>query len=1174
MKSQKLFVTLALVMLTATATWAENHEGWSSEYRTANGLTFHRNFTSDDPAGKTLTLIRAKENNIEHYGSTNQYGQTQGNWTSPGEGQSGERLVGPTEYTEETYVIPAEVDGMPVVAMNGDVFKDNQYIKSITFATANLTVVAGGSFSGSTIETLNFAGSSIKEIGIGAFANCTALKEIADWGNVETIHGGFFGPGAFGNCTALAEIRIGPSVKYIYGNAFGGNPNVTRLIFEDGDALLELSAGGGNEGGIYGMFYDSPITYVYYGRKLASNIHDGYRQLSNPLCLIKDEVMATIERMDVEFGEPVDSMYNCIFKDMKAPLYVKAPSTTYIGSYAFENANLKSLDMPKIKKIDSYAFVNCLLTDLKFYSVEEIGNYAFKGARLQNISLPATLKFVGLSAFSDEYTDYDDKDYADAHGYYPTKSCLKSLRIEDGDDPIELGFNRDEYENYTNKDETSYDWTVYVYSGAWLKSQTLEELYIGRPVGHEPVINEFGSASKYASALSFTANNFPKLKKAELTKVTTISNDVFYASSSEYDPASNLEEVSLPLLKVVPKECFYNCAKLKKVNIPKAETLWDKAFAYTSGDLDVSFINNVDSIKEECFAYSGISGELTIPGTVKYLGRAVFNNCENLKKITFAYGEKPLGMEYFWKSNGAYSGIMSIGGNKCGIEEFYFDRNIEPFIYTDYQGYNYTYRFEIAISDGSNGSMGFPNLKNVTIGKNLTSLNGYTFVSRGLEFIRCENPEPIAMEYTTYEGDDSFNADHSQGPSFNTYVQQEVKLLVPDGSVSKYLAADVWKGFLNLTDDQGNLGTIAITVPAEGITTYSGLHNLDFSAQTDVKPYIVTSYDADNGTAQLSEVANVSLLNLNYSGVVIKGKPGTYQIPVVTTKSAYLNMLEGAPSNQVTLNEEGYTYYNYSSSSTTTYNCYLINGQFKRSDGSVKVGPNAAYLKVPKTMSNSKKGSNVTVTLGNDAFTPLYPEVSLNFTDVEGLEAYCVTGFTGSGTVTLTRVNKVGAYEFILLKGTPGATYTIPSEKFKVINMNMLQMNTGESDITIQNSKSSYSLYLYLDGDKFKIASEDGTTIAPGRAYLYTLSAALDENGPEEYAIVCRQPEDISVNGLNGDANGDGKINASDIVAIVAYLTSGQAPQGFSLILADADNSGNVTEADVKAVADKIMSRQ
>ena len=252
-------------------------------------------------------------------------------------------------------------------------------------------------------------------------------------------------------------------------------------------------------------------------------------------------------------------------------------------------------------------------------------------------------------------------------------------------------------------------------------------------------------------------------------------------------------------------------------------------------------------------------------------------------------------------------------------------------------------------------------------------------------------------------------------------------------------------------------------VPANGYTTYSGLRNLDFSKLTDIKVYIVTSYDADVETVELSPVTAVSALQYDETGVVIKGKPGTYQVPVVETKSAYLNMLTGVPSSKITLAEEGYTYYNYSSRATDVFNCYLKDGDFIKSNGAVKVGPNAAYLQIQKDFNTSLENSEpvtVDVTLGKNSLTPFCPEVDLNFTDVAGLEAYCATGFINTGTVLLTRVYKVPAYTTVLLKGTPEATYTVPSEVMKSVCMNMLQVNGGDADMTIE--ENTYSLTITI----------------------------------------------------------------------------------------------------------------
>lgn len=218
-----LFLILALLAISPAFAEDNLHEGWSDEYRTWGGLTFHRNFTEDDPTGSTVTLVAASSNNGEHHGYVTDYGQSVTPWFPPEGSNESFRQEGAEEYTASSYVIPSAVDGMPVVKMNYDVFKGNKFIKSITFPEENLIDIPSSAFADCiSLETLNFGGTSIKTIGTDAFASCVSLREIVDWGNVEVIGSSWNNTGAFRNCTSLTALSIGPSVKEIHGCAFNG----------------------------------------------------------------------------------------------------------------------------------------------------------------------------------------------------------------------------------------------------------------------------------------------------------------------------------------------------------------------------------------------------------------------------------------------------------------------------------------------------------------------------------------------------------------------------------------------------------------------------------------------------------------------------------------------------------------------------------------------------------------------------------------------------------------------------------------------------------------------------------------------------------------------------------------------------------------------------------------
>ena len=57
---------------------------------------------------------------------------------------------------------------------------------------------------------------------------------------------------------------------------------------------------------------------------------------------------------------------------------------------------------------------------------------------------------------------------------------------------------------------------------------------------------------------------------------------------------------------------------------------------------------------------------------------------------------------------------------------------------------------------------------------------------------------------------------------------------------------------------------------------------------------------------------------------------------------------------------------------------------------------------------------------------------------------------------------------------------------------------------------------------------------------------------------------------LRGDANGDNKVDVSDIVEMV-NAKAGRASAKFKMVNADIDNNGTITETDINAVTRIIM---
>ncbi len=105
------------------------------------------------------------------------------------------------------------------------------------------------------------------------------------------------------------------------------------------------------------------------------------------------------------------------------------------------------------------------------------------------------------------------------------------------------------------------------------------------------------------------------------------------------------------------------------------------------------------------------------------------------------------------------------------------------------------------------------------------------------------------------------------------------------------------------------------------------------------------------------------------------------------------------------------------------------------------------------------------------------------------------------------------------------------------------------------------------DENVVKVNAETGaiTIVGPGKATI-TISgtATYYRNAPKSisYQVVIAS---------GGDANGDGKTDAMDIVAIVNYLM-GNPPAGFTVKAADINKDGKVDAADIVMIVNTILS--
>jgi hypothetical protein len=305
----------------------------------------------------------------------------------------------------------------------------------------------------------------------------------------------------------------------------------------------------------------------------------------------------------------------------------------------------------------------------------------------------------------------------------------------------------------------------------------------------------------------------------------------------------------------------------------------------------------------------------------------------------------------------------------------------------------------------------------------------------------------------------------------------------------------------------GNLKgeTEPITIGKSGKASYCGDKSLDFSFSDEVKAYIATGFDKDEGTIWLTRVKDVPA----GMPVLIKGEAKkTYNVPVTDSQNSYYtNMFVGNTTGAtIQIHEK--------SDDGSKLNFYLKDGTFKSVSGNATIGNNKCYLQLPATFNDAVTGESQTVTIKASGKASFAAPVDLDFTNVEGLKAFTATGYDKSTkTIWLTRVMKVQRGEGVLLKGDPD-NYMIPSAAAQSHYENMFVGNTSGNDMQIyETSGDGSQTNFYLKDGTFKSVSGNAT-IGNNKCYLVLptsmVSGAASTRGAEANYIL-EEPEMIKM---------------------------------------------------------------
>lgn len=287
------------------------------------------------------------------------------------------------------------------------------------------------------------------------------------------------------------------------------------------------------------------------------------------------------------------------------------------------------------------------------FDVIGIGDHAFSNSSITSVSIPNSVKYIGLGAFSYAYK-------------------FSNIDLPDNLTSIDAAAFRDTYitEITIPNSVTELGSTIFM-SCPYLKSVVLpngiseikEDMFDGcKALETIQIPNSVTSIGSHAFM------NTSNLKECVIPSgVTNIGNGCFYGSgvtaiiipervtqlgTSTFYNCRNLETVVMPQrLESLGKECFRNCSKLKSIIIPEGVT---KIESYTF---------------EYCLELTSV----TLPSTLISIGNNAFSHCNKLTSLIIPIGVTKIYSEAFYDTSLSYLSLPStleeIGGWAFGIAD-------------------------------------------------------------------------------------------------------------------------------------------------------------------------------------------------------------------------------------------------------------------------------------------------------------------------------------------------------------------------------------------------------------------------------------------------------------------------------------------------------------------------
>ena len=617
-----------------------------------------------------------------------------------------------TKYkgTDESIVIPSEIDGKKVTVIGSSAFYGFKSLKNIEIPDG------------------------ITSIENYAFCQCWSITSLSVPESVTSI-----GTGAFRFCGDLKEIKLPSNLTVLSDSLFGADANLEYITFGDAEKTDTV---------IIPETVQKMGNYVFMNCEKIKNI----KLPSNLKSIGKTCFQGCISLTGLFIPQSVESIGGGIFADCDAlqSVEIEDENNNFIFKdgilYDVKNGILvsavNSLIPEKVivdectKTIDYYAFVDCNnLYEIEIpQGVVNIGEKAFAGLdNLKNIDIPDSVTNITTLAFYRcnglVSVQVPGSVTAIKNGTFRECNNLKKVILNEGITGIE------QYAFYDCEllEEISIPGTVTtVGNSAFYRCKNLKNIEIP-----EGVTKIDGSAFIFCSSLE-------QIKLPQ--SLTSIGSGVF-------GDCTSLISIELPDNAIISSSTFRGCKNLSKIvlsdtnnnYIVKNGILYNKnmtrILCYPAGIKDTEFFvpDTVKTIGDFAFYGTKALESINIPDSVTNIGTDAFGECSGLKEVVIPDSVTSMGEAVFYKCTSLEKVKLSVNITSPNPAVFQYCSNLKEVVLSENMRFLGDFMFSyctqltnIVLPDTLTSVLrsafqSCDNLKNITVPKNVTTIRDYAF---------------------------------------------------------------------------------------------------------------------------------------------------------------------------------------------------------------------------------------------------------------------------------------------------------------------------------------------------------------------------------------------------------------------------------------------------------------